>query len=164
MDPTAQASQRKVLRVEWPFPHPAKGTCIPGCSRYGHCHCGCDERPKVSGVSFAKDHRSRGRPFVFRSGHQARVLVCAGFGPWSKSGVPVERVRPLLAWLHERHGTWGAVAQLLGMPTSTIKGYANNRRRRSVPPEAARRIQQLVLAHRKRGTVLDWWETEPGFR
>jgi hypothetical protein len=76
----------------------------------------------------------------------------------------VERVRPLLVWLHERHGTWRAVADLLRIPVGTIKGYANNRRRVRVPPESARRIQQLVLAHRRRRTLLDAWETEPGVR
>jgi len=53
------------------------------------------------------------------------------------------------------------------MPTSTIKGYANNTRRKRVPPGSARRIQQLVLAHRskrERSTLLDQWESEPGLR
>jgi hypothetical protein len=152
-----------VLRHPWPYMHPPKGTCVPGCQRYGLCHCGCARRPRVSQVTFAPEHRYADRPFVFVSGHHARVFRRLG-APWSKSGVPVESVRPLLAWLHTRHGTWDAVAELLGIPTSTIKGYANNRKRRSVPPEAARRIQRLVLAHRKRGTLLDRWETEPGFR
>jgi hypothetical protein len=100
---------------------------------------------------------------VFLAGHHARVFKRTD-GSWSKTGVPVDRVRPLLAWLHERHRTWDAVAALLRMPTSTIKGYANNKQRRSVPPDAAKRIQALVLAHRKRGSALDRWETEPGFR
>jgi hypothetical protein len=30
--------------------------------------------------------------------------------------------------------------------------------------QAARRIQQLVLAHRPQRSVLDQWETEPGWR
>ena len=85
-------------------------------------------------------------------------------GHWSKNGVPVERVRPLLSWLHERHGTWKAVAGLLRMPVGTIKGYANNTKRRRVPPEAAGRILHLVLAHRRKGWQLDQWETEPGVR
>ena len=85
-------------------------------------------------------------------------------GHWSKNGVPVERVRPLLSWLHERHGTWNTVAELLRMPVGTIKGYANNTKRRRVPPEAAGRILRLVLAHRKKGWQLDQWESEPGVR
>lgn len=106
----------------------------------------------------------RGRPYTFRAGHQARVLLRHGGGHWSKRGVPVARIQPLLAWLHERHGTWQEVAVLLRMPMSTIKGYANNAHRRRVPPEAAYRIQQLVLAHRRRESVLDQWECEPGLR
>jgi hypothetical protein len=77
----------------------------------------------------------------------------------------VDRIRPLLAWLHQRHGTWNEVALLLRMPMSTIKGYANNSRRKRIPPESARRIQQLVLAHRPKATsLLDQWEHEPGIR
>jgi hypothetical protein len=51
---------------------------------------------------------------------------------------------------------------MLDIPISTVKGYANNRRRRRVPPESARRIQKLVMLHRRRGGWLDQWETEPG--
>jgi hypothetical protein len=110
--------------------------------------------------------RVRGRTYKFRAGHQARVLIRRGGGHWSKRGIPVEQIRPLLAWLHQRHGTWDELALLLRTPTSTIKGYANNSRRRRIPPEAARRIQQLVLAHRPReqASVLDQWESEPGLR
>jgi hypothetical protein len=148
----------------WPFDHPPAGTCVPDCRLYGRCHCGCGELPTRSVATVAEARRVRGRPYTFRSGHQARVLPRHGGGNWSKHGVPVGRVRPLLQWLHERHGTWDEVAELLRMPKSTIKGYANNARRRRVPPEAARRIQQLVLAHRKRRSVLDQWESEPGMR
>lgn len=150
-------------KVWWGYTHPPTGTCTPGCRLYGRCHCGCGEPPSLSVATVVMESRVQGRPFAFRRGHQARVLVRGG-GHWSRRGIPVCKVRPLLAWLHQRHGTWDEVAALLRMSTSTIKGYANNTRRRRVPPEAARRIQQLVMAHRPRRSVLDQWETEPGWR
>lgn len=48
--------------------------------------------------------------------------------------------------------------------TGWTRRYANNRARRRVPPDAARRIQQLVLAHRKPVSFLNQWETKPGLR
>jgi hypothetical protein len=147
----------------WQYTHPPLGTCFDSCAQYGWCHCGCGERPTLAKNTVEDLHRLRGEPFIFRAGHHARVFRRQA-GHWSKHGVPVERVRPLLAWLHERHGTWASVAELLQMPKGTIKGYANNSGRRRVPPESARRIQQLVLAHRKRASFLSQWETKPGLR
>jgi hypothetical protein len=148
----------------WAFEHPRSGTCTPGCHLYGRCHCGCGEQPTISAATIERENRVRGRPYAFRQGHGARVRLRGGGGHWSRRGVPVDRVRPLLTWLHERHGTWEAVAILLRIPTSTVRGYANNTRRRRVPPESAHRIQQLVLAHRPPRSLLDRWETEPGMR
>jgi hypothetical protein len=97
------------------------------------------------------------------SGHQLRV-VHPRAGIWSRNGVPVERVRPLLFWLRERLGSIRAVAVLAGIPEATVRGYAYNRKRKRVPPEAARRIAGLVLAYRKRSGPLDVWEELPGLR
>lgn len=148
----------------WVFDHPPVGTCSRGCHFYGMCHCGCGETTRRSPVG-SRDggHRVRGEPSVFRSGHYGRVAPRGG-GIWSKNGIPVERVRPLLAWLHRRHGSWDVVADLLRMPMATVKGYVNNTKRRRVPPEAARRITELVLAHRRRSSLLDQWQSEPGVR
>ena len=157
--------ERGVLHASewWCFEHPPRGSCLRGCPSYGRCHCGCGETPSRATYNLPGSGRVQGEPYVFRSGHQARVLPRRG-GHWTRHGVPVERVRPLLRWLHQRHGDWRTVAAMLRMPVSTIKGYANNHRRRRVPPLAARRVSQLVLAHRKRGTWLDQWETPPGVR
>ena len=32
----------------WPYQHASRGTCVPGCPRYGRCHCGCDVTPRIS--------------------------------------------------------------------------------------------------------------------
>jgi hypothetical protein len=147
----------------WTFDLPPSGTCTPGCGLYGRCHCGCGELRTRAPATLVRAGRVKGRPYIFRRGHQTRRVVRSG-GHWSRRGIPAAKVRPLLAWLHEQHGIWDQVAVLLRMSTSTIKGYANNAQRRRVPPEAARRIQQLVLAHRRQGSVLDQWETQPGIR
>jgi len=161
MDSSIEASS--FVEPGWQYTHPPLGTCSDPCPQYGWCHCGCGERPTLAKNTLGQSHRVRGEPFIFRAGHHARVFRRQA-GHWSKRGVPVERVRPLLVWLHDRHATWASVAELLQMPTSTIKGYANNSARRRVPPESAQRIQQLVLAHRKPATFLSQWETKPGLR
>jgi hypothetical protein len=76
----------------------------------------------------------------------------------------VERIRPLLYWLRERHGSFRAVALLLDVPEATIRGYVYNTKRKRVPPQSARRIVGLVLAHRKAAGPLDLWEEQPGLR
>lgn len=148
----------------WPFPHLPRGTCVPGCPSFGRCHCGCGAHPKRSGVTFASGFREAGRPFTFVPGHQLRVRHPRA-GGWSKSGVPVDKIRPLVFWLREKHGSIRAVAELLRIPESTLRGYVYNTKRKRVPPEAARKVVTLVLAHRDpRHRALDVWEEEPGFR
>ncbi|HYG73177.1 MAG TPA: hypothetical protein VEC15_12955 [Actinomycetota bacterium] len=147
----------------WAFHHPSHGTCVPSCSSFGRCHCGCGERPKISQATVDEQARVKGRPFTFVSGHQARVKHPRA-GIWSRNGVPIETVRPLLLWLRERHGTMRTVAELLAIPEATVRGYVYNRKRKRVPPRTARRIADLVLAHRSRGGPLDRWEEQPGLR
>jgi hypothetical protein len=130
---------------------------------FGTCHCECGARPKQSQVTFRPSERVAGRPFTFVPGHQIRVLHPRA-GMWSKNGVPVQRIRPLLSWLRERHGSIRAVAALLGIPEATLRGYVYNTKRKRVPPHAASRIANLVLAHRKRGGALEIWEQQPGLR
>lgn len=85
-------------------------------------------------------------------------------GIWSRNGVPIEKIRPLLLWLREQHGTIRAVAILLDMPEGTIRGYVYNAKRKRVPPRSARKITQVVLAHNKPYRPLDMWEERPGLR
>lgn len=148
---------------DWAFLHPTRGTCVPGCSLYGTCHCGCGARPKISRVTSDSTFRAAGRPFIFVAGHQLRV-VHPRAGIWSKNGIPIQRVRPLLLWLRERHGSIRAVAILLGTPEATIRGYVYNTKRKRVPPQTARKIAEVVLAHRKRIRPLEMWEEQPGLR
>jgi hypothetical protein len=74
----------------------------------------------------------------------------------------VERVRPLIRWLRVQHGSVRAVAELLSMPESTLRGYLYNAKRKRVPPEAAQRIVALTLAHRRQTRPLELWEEIPG--
>ena len=156
-------SPRRRPPAAWAYEHPSHGTCIPSCASFGRCHCGCGERPKISHATVEDQRRVKGRPFTFVSGHQARVQHPRA-GIWSRNGVPVETVRPMLLWLRERHGTMRIVAELLAMPEATVRGYVYNRKRKRVPPRTARRIADLVLAHRIRGGPLDRWEEQPGIR
>jgi hypothetical protein len=143
----------------WPYPHAPRGTCVPECPSYGWCHCGCGGRPTTNIATHPSSCRYKGHPFTFVAGHQARVLdVRAGI--WSRNGVAVEKVRPLLFWLRERHGSIRQVALVLGMPEATVRGYVYNRKRKRVPPEAAHRIANTVLSHRRRWGPLDRWEDD----
>lgn len=147
----------------WHFPHPARGTCVPSCSSYGTCHCGCGGHPTLSQITYQRSGRVAGRPFTFVSGHQLRVAHPRA-GIWSRNGVPVERIRPLVFWLRDRLGSIRAVATLLQIPEATIRGYAYNTKRKRVPPQTAKKIANLVLAHRKPIGPLDLWEEQPGIR
>jgi hypothetical protein len=144
----------------WTFPHPPRGTCVPGCASYGRCHCGCDGRPTTNAATHPASGREKGRPFTFVAGHQARVLDVRA-GTWSRNGVAVDRIKPLLLWLRERHGSIREVATVLGMPEATVRGYVYNRKRKRVPPESAQRIANTVLAHRRGWGPLERWDDDP---
>ena len=137
-------------RPGWGYPHAPRGTCLLGCPSYGWCHCGCGTRPKRSEVTYATGSRYRGRPYVFVPGHHLRV-VHPRAGMWSKNGVAVEKVRPLVFWLRERHGTMRAVADMgphtgIDAPglrvqhqaqASAARGSEEDRLARIGPPQAA---------------------------
>ena len=116
------ADDSATIEPDWPFPHPSRGTCRPGCERYGACHCGCGQTTTISVLTDAEHDRFKGRPFVFVSGHHARVFRRHG-GGWTRHGVDAERVRPLIFRLRDRLGSIRAVADALGMPESTVRGY-----------------------------------------
>ena len=141
----------------WAFLHPPHGTCVEGCPAFGTCHCGCAGRPKRSAVTYAAGSRYRDRPYVFVPGHHLRV-VHPRAGSWSRNGVEVEKIRPLLLWLRERHGSIRAVAAILEVPESTLRGYVYNTKRKRVPAPAAKRIVSVVLAHRRPVDPFETWE------
>jgi hypothetical protein len=101
--------------------------------------------------------------FTFVPRHQLRV-VHPRAGHLVEERRSHERIRPLLFWLRERHGSIRAVAMLLEIPEATIKGYVYNSKRKRVPPQAARRIVELMLAHRRTTRPWDMWEELPGTR
>lgn len=145
----------------WSFDHPPRGTCHEGCTMYARCHCGCGQEPRVSKVTYETGDRYRGEPYVFVAGHHIRLFHPRA-GAWSRNGVPVEKIRPLLLWLRSRHGSVRATAAILRIPEATVRGYMYNRKRRHVPPDAASAIVSLVLAHRKASDPLSSWEEPPG--
>lgn len=94
-------------------------------------------------------------------GHRARVFITGG-GAWTARGVDISRVRPLLVWLRTKHGSVKAVAQLLGMPVSTVRGYMYKSSIQRVPGPAAEAIASSVLAHRSRrpDPLASQWELD----
>lgn len=125
--------------------HESRGTCRRPCRLYGRCHCGCGGFTRRSPQMRRSTGQVRGEPYVFRHGHNAR----AGVGPWARRGVPVARVAPLLEWLRSIYGTQVAVASLIGMSESYISTLLRGKRART-SREIARRIVDVVLAHRRR--------------
>ena len=135
------------LDAAWPFEHPPRGTCWARCPAYGRCHCGCGGATKPSRLTDKNTSRERDAPSVFSPGHYVR-LFHPRVGHFGRTGVDVERVRPLIYWLREQHGSMRAVADFLRIPESTLRGYAYKRGLKRVPPDAADRVTRGVLAHR----------------
>lgn len=144
----------------WAYAHRRGGTCDGGCPDHGSCHCGCGESTQRCGVDRPEHGHRKGEPFVFKRGHRARV-VTAGGGAWTARGVEVERVRPLLHWLRSRHGSVRAVAELLDMSPSTVRGYLYKQDICRVPAPTASAIVSLVLAHRPARRAESRWELDP---
>ena len=128
----------------WRFDHAPHGTCADTCDSYGTCHCGCSTPPKRATVNDRSRSQARGEPFVFAQGHHVRLFHprCA---PYSRHGIDIDRIRPMLFWLRERLGTMDKVAVRLRLPRSTVRGYAYKQRLKKVPPDAARVIVAEVL-------------------
>ena len=144
----------------WAYQHRAGGTCRPACPDRGRCHCGCGEGTQPCAIDRASAGYRKGQPFVFKRGHRARVMT-SGRGAWSAKGVEVERVRPLVEWLRSRHGSVRAVAELLDMSPSTLRGYLYKHDIHRVPAPTAAAIASLVLAHRPPRALESGWELDP---
>jgi len=143
----------------WSFEHPPRGTCRRPCPEYGRCHCGCGEAPKNARSTDRPRDQWKGQPFVFAQGHHVR-LFHPRTGAFCVVGVDAEQVRPLIFWLRSRHGTMSIVARLLGLPESTVRGYAYKQSLRRIPPGNAKIIVRAVLAHREGLHRRNSWEWE----
>jgi hypothetical protein len=142
--------------VTWP--HPPRGTCVPGCGLFGQCHCGCGEATRVPRQSTVERSIVRGRPMVYRSGHNVRVQNRIGWhptGPYGVRGVDRARLRPLVRWLLSRYG-WDETSRLLGMSLGQLWKVSSGRGKAT--PASAARVVSVVRAHRRRGDVFTTFE------
>ena len=144
-------------RPEWHYTHPAHGTCVSTCPRFARCHCGCSKRPRLARVTFDRRAQRLGDPFVFAQGHHVRINHPRS-APFSRQGVDVTAVRPLVFWLRDRHGSMRAVAELLRIPEATIRGYAYKQELKRVPLGTASAIQKAVLDLRRGSPAWNEWE------
>lgn len=136
---------------DWPYPHSSRGTCVPECELFGRCHCLCGDRTNIARATMRKEHTVRGRPKVFVRYHtMKRYRVTPSRRAWQKSGIPVERVQPLVRFLVARYGSAISAACECGMIdrgarfSSILAGrYA------FVAPKIARRIVAQVNRHRQ---------------
>jgi hypothetical protein len=141
--------------------HPLRGTCNdPTCAFHLYCHCGCGEETTVAEYNIARSAYVRGRPRVYRNGHHLAFIPPRG--PWSKRGIPIARVRPLMRKLIEweaqprrigvkgRRTEWDlAVDRLagkLGVSQHTVSNILYASRCKWVRPEVAQRVVAVILA------------------
>jgi hypothetical protein len=146
VDPTPGAG---VEAVRWSYSHGPRGTCSLGCPVHGRCHCGCGARTSIARTTVAPRAMRANEPFVFKAGHHLRVQHPRA-GAFSRDGVDVERVRPLIFWLRDRHGTMRDVADALGIAESTLRGYAYKQGLKRIPSSRARAIAVAVARFRRR--------------
>lgn len=143
------------------WPHPGRGTCVPGCPLWGRCHCGCGSTTSLAAQSRlnGRGEAVRGRPLIWVHGHATRWRRAGGGPPWSRRGVPAGRVRPLVEFLVRLYGTQRAVAQLAGVSEASISLLRRGRGGR-VTPSVARRIVGLVLISRRPRDPVATFEVE----
>jgi len=141
----------------WLFDHEPRGTCHERCPSFGTCHCGCGRGTRATIHDDDRLNRRRGMPYVFSPGHHMRIFHPHA-GAYVRSGVEVSRIRPLVFWLREHHGSMRAVATWLGVPESTLRGYAYKQELQRIPPDAAKKIVAAVMFHRPTSTSWQAWE------
>ena len=155
MGQPARAEDERTATAIWTFDHAPRGTCHQRCPLFGRCHCGCGRRTRPTIHDDENLHRRRGMPHVFCSGHHMRIFHPRA-GAFVRSGVEIERVRPLIYWLRHRQGSMRAVATLLGVPESTLRGYAYKQSLKRIPPAAAKEIVAAVLTLRQASAWNGW--------
>lgn len=133
--------------MNWPYDHPRRGTCEPGCPSYGSCHCGCDRSTSLARWNRNYDDGTRsvkGRPMIFVCGHKAPDWKSRGC---MANGVPRAKLLPYFQQAIDQAGGVFALALRIGMPEGTVYSnlhHARNGRGRC-SPEFARRV--LLVAH-----------------
>lgn len=119
--------------------HPPRGTCVPGCERYGFCHCGCGER---SGIATRyREGIVRGRPMVYARYHQHRSSRNA------RRGVPLRRVWDDLGVVYATYRSQRRMAAALGM-TQAYVCHMLKGRVRNISLVHAQRISALARGTR----------------
>lgn len=81
--------------------HPARGTCEPGCSLYGVCHCGCGGVTPINRRHSDRYwNRHSGQPMCYLQGHNGKMGGRGGWVMWDSA--------PLLPFLEVaiRQSTW----------------------------------------------------------
>ena len=82
----------------------SRGTCIEECPMYGRCHCECGRATTISSTRNSRVGYFVGHPYIHANGHRANPHSP---GYWQTSGIPIERVRPLVTWLVQECGASG---------------------------------------------------------
>lgn len=145
------------------WPHPGRGTCVPGCPLWGLCHCGCGVPTSLAGQSRldGRGEAIRGRPLVWVHGHAARWRRAGGGIPWSRRGIPAQRLRPLVEFLVRTYGTQRATAQLAGVSEASVSLLLRGRTHRVSPPLARRIVDLVLVSRRPRDPVATFELAEP---
>lgn len=92
---------------------PGRGTCVPECSSYGWCHCGCGNPTNVAkGTRHTRGERN-GRHFKYVRFHHNHSLN-RGL-KHTRNGVPMSRLRPELEALVRSSFTQKRAAEQMGV-------------------------------------------------
>jgi hypothetical protein len=107
---------------------------------HGLCHCGCGELAPIAKRTQAQQGWVRGEPKRFIQGHfQAQHKK----GHLSRTGVPIEEIRPDLIMLWRLHGTWKRVAEVLTVHPDVLYRWRKDSKHLSWA--TAQRIRTAVL-------------------
>jgi hypothetical protein len=146
------------VRAVWLFAHPAHGCCFPECWAYSRCHCPCGLPANIyrGQRDYVRGYRP-GEPYVFLGGHRAKYDPQGqGHHPWTRIGVPMERVGPLVDFLVARYGTQLAVSQASGIGQNTLNHWYR-RVYHYAKPDTVLQLTRFVLAHRQPRDPWDQW-------
>lgn len=143
------------LRIKRRTMHPLRGACFPGCPHYGYCHCGCGQQTMIARRTDSRIGTVAKRPKVFVTRHH---LV----RPWSKEGIPITWVQPLLELLRHHHGTYRRAAAALGTSDRQVLGWRRGENPIITPTWAGRIATEVlrIRAERRRALGLSIYEND----